>query len=241
MAYLPNINRAGQPALTGGKMDDCGLQVIDEDALKEIQKNPENFVEFSGVWRTQSFIDFMIHRVPDAECVNRIPAITSLCKDKKVLHLGCKGHSKAPSVLHTKLEEVCSFVFGIDKESTDTASDFIQADLDKEDWPLLLTEHEFDLIIASEILEHLSNAGLFFDNCRKFGCPIIVTVPNAYCHSRHAIMRKGIEYDNEQHVAIYSYNTLKTLLIRHGFEVEKFYWVDTPMPFFARGIMFVAK
>jgi hypothetical protein len=226
------------------------MDFVDPEKVADIIKqNPMDFVGLAGVYRTQAFLDTMVHRVPDAICVNRIQAVVTYCKDKKVLHLGCRGQSKEPSELHGEISTVATELWGVDIAEMDIPN-FILCNLDSSWWYYTIRDrlsirHEksvdFDLIVASEILEHLANAGQFFENCRKFKCPIVVTVPNAYCNSRFSIMRKGIEYDNVQHLAYYSYNTLKRLLERYGFNPKKFYWVDSVMPFFARGIMFYAE
>jgi hypothetical protein len=208
-----------------------------EETSRLVSGDPYNWIEFAGIFRTQEFIDTMLHRVPDSMVVMRKDFIKKYCKGKRVIHLGCRGHSEKPNDLHGELEQICSELWGVDIQSCHIPN-FIQMDLDKPGWHENVNR-SFDVLLATEILEHLSNPGIFLDECRKFDCEILLTVPNAFCHNRYNIMRIGIEYDNAQHVAYYSFKTIQVLSERHGFEIKEFYWADYPMKFYAKGLIFV--
>lgn len=208
-----------------------------KETLEIVTKDPMNWVEFTGVYRTQEFIDTMIHRVPDASIIMRVDFIKKYCKDKKVLHLGCRGHSKDPNPMHGELDKICSELWGVDIQECDIPN-FVLADLDGIGWHELIWD-KFDILLATEIMEHLGNPGIFLDECRQFDCEVLLTVPNAYCHSRHSLMRKGFEYDNFQHVACYSFHTVQTLTKRYGFDIIEFHWADSPMQYYSRGLVFV--
>lgn len=209
-----------------------------KEVKKLVSKEPLKYIEFAGIYRTQEFLDTMLHRVPDTSPINRKESILYFCKGKKVLHLGCRGHSKKPNPLHNELNTVCSELWGLDIEPCDIPN-FIQADLNKSGWEKHFTDQTFDVLLATEIIEHLSNAGIFLDACHSFDSKLFLTTPNAYDHNRYNIMQLGIEYNNYQHVAYYSYTTLKTLVERHQYEVVEFYWTDYPVQFFSRGLTFI--
>lgn len=210
-----------------------------KEVAKLIHNDPFGHIEFAGIYRTLEFLDTMLHRVPDSVWVERKAFIKEYCKDKKILHLGCRGHSKVPNELHYELMEVCPEVWGIDIEDCPGLDHFIKADLEHGEWVKELIGRGFEIILATEILEHLSNAGTFLDKLHLFGCDVLLTVPNAFDHNRHTIMQIGIEYDNAQHVCYYSYHTIKTLIERHGFQLKEFLWADYPVQFFSRGLIFV--
>ena len=171
---------------------------------------------------TPEYIEKQLHPIPDTKAVNRVEFIVSQCKGKKVLDIGSSGF------LRGILKPICELT-GIDKQAT---SD-IQCDVEKDPMP----DGEFELIVAGEILEHLSNPGMFLDNLKKYSCPIIITVPNAFSDNSG---RTGIENVNPEHVAWYSYNTLKTLMERHGYEVTEWYW-QHGQPYTAEGLIFVVR
>lgn len=178
--------------------------------------------------------DRMIHPFPDTEVVHRERFILSKCEGKVVLDIGCAGP------FHKKVEEVAKETWGIDRVDVDTPH-FFKADLNREPIPFPVNG-KFDLILCGEILEHLSNPGFFLDGLKGASCPIILSVPNAYCSYAIPYVKKGQENVNKEHVAWYSWKTLKTLVERHGFEVQEFYWSDSrpepPDQGFTEGLIF---
>ena len=95
---------------------------------------------------------------------------------------------------------------------------------------------DFDVIVAGELIEHLSNPGLFLDcvrkHLRKDGV-FLLTTPNRFSlpeiaavlvHNFIAAYSKAIA----KHVTCYDENLLKALLSRHGFtdfKVVYYEWV----------------
>lgn len=94
-----------------------------------------------------------------------------------------------------------------------------------------------ELIIAGEIIEHLSNAGHFLDLLREYGVPVILTTPNAFTTVGRQYLTKNIESVNREHVAWYSYHTLKTLIERHRFRLVEWFWYNG-QPLYAEGLIF---
>lgn len=210
------------------------------EVRKMVLANPEGYIELAGVYRIQGFIETMLHRVPDALCVNRIEYIVLNCKGRKVLDLGCRGESANPSELHGEILKVAEIVYGVDILDLDCPN-FFKMDLEKDDWVDVFKDKELDLIVASEIIEHLNNAGMFLEKVHQIGRPVIITVPNAHCQTQYSMLRAGIEYDNRTHVAKYSYHTMKNLLERHDFSLDYFAWLNWPRPYYSSHLLFVAK
>ncbi len=167
----------------------------------------------------------MLHPVPDTESVDRTIWLVKELKGKRVLHFGSAGP------LHGILKQVAE-MYGADREGN---CDFA---LDVETDPL--PDGEYDYILCGEILEHLSNPGVFLEKLKQYDCPIIITVPNAFSETGFFWLKKGAENVNKEHVAYYSYTTLKVLIERHGYREIGFYWYNGE-PLFAEGLIFVIR
>src|SRR5215213_1617120 len=100
--------------------------------------------------------------------VQRLEFIKSLCKGRKVLHLGCTNWPytldaiDAGTLLHKDLAAVAKDLYGFDfdQEGIDVLSSMgfdklFRADLEKLD-DVELNE-TFDVIVAGEMIEHLNN------------------------------------------------------------------------------------
>jgi cyclopropane fatty-acyl-phospholipid synthase-like methyltransferase len=91
----------------------------------------------------------------------------------------------------------------------------------------------FDVIVAADLIEHVSNAGAFLDRAREHlhtkGLLCVVT-PNLW--SANVVLKSlaGIQSQvNPEHTCWYDPVTLRQLLERHGFEPEEWYWQDYQM------------
>lgn len=181
----------------------------------------------------------------DFDSVQRVDLIKEMCTGRRVLHLGCTNWPytedaiTSKMLLHFDLEKVAAEIVGIDADQAGIAilerhgsTNLIQGDLERlESCPL---DGPFDVIVAGEVIEHVSNPGLFLDGIKRFmgeGSDLVLTTPNAYCAMRFVYYglrgRRGkAEPVHPDHVAYYSYSTLKLLVERHGFEVTRFYFYD---------------
>ena len=179
------------------------------------------------------------------ELVQRLELIRSVCAGKKVLHLGCTNWPytlqamEAGMLLHTDLAKSAAELYGFDydQEGIDVlagqgGTNLYRADLEKlEDVPL---DKTFEVIVAGEMIEHLNNPGLFLTGIKRFMTPstqLVVTTVNAYCGMRflvYGLRGKGglLEPVHPDHIAYYSYSTLKLLLERHDFNVDRFMFYD---------------
>jgi 2-polyprenyl-3-methyl-5-hydroxy-6-metoxy-1,4-benzoquinol methylase len=116
----------------------------------------------------------------------------------------------------------------------------VVVDLDAEPDKVCDFAGKVDVVLCGEILEHLSNPGRLLDAVRKLAVPIIVTVPNAFSSVGMRWIAKAKENVNKEHVAWYSYHTLKTLLERHGYELAEFFWYKGK-PLVAEGLVVLAR
>lgn len=179
----------------------------------------------SGPKIDKAYADKMLHQIPDAPVVDREKTILEACRGKRVLEFGATGP------LHDAIRDVAMDCLGIDRASGDGVIAF---DLDDVSQVRLPHFDEFDkdtgllpdVIVCGEVIEHLSNPGWFLTRLRKqyAGVKTIITVPNAFGSAGQKHLARGIENVNIDHVAWYSFRTLKTLLERAGYRDLEFAW-----------------
>lgn len=156
--------------------------------------------------------------------------IYPLVKDKSVLDIGCVEHTsesknKNPFWVHEFLNDCCN-VLGIDILEKDVNN------LRNEGYNMrvanaetFMLDKKFDVVFAGELIEHLSNPGLFLQRSRdhlKDNGYLLLTTPNAFYPPRLLGCIRTMADDptvNEEHTSWFSPTTLKTLLNREGFDV----------------------
>lgn len=184
--------------------------------------------------------------MPEAfSLVQRLDFIREACRGKRVLHLGCTNWPytleslEHNMLLHRELEQIADRVVGFDADEQGIETlrengsvNLHTADLERLD--LLELDETFDVIVAGEMIEHLNNPGLFLNGIKRFmnaETDLVLTTINAYCGMRFwQYGLKGKRGTQEpvhpDHVAYYSYSTLKLLIERHEMRVEKFLFYD---------------
>lgn len=179
------------------------------------------------------------------ELAQRVEFIKKMCVGKKVLHLGCTDYPYTDKMiennmlLHFRLGEIAKELYGFDfdQEGIDLLANagvknLYRADLENLDAVDL--DETFDVIIAGEMIEHLSNPGLFLRGIKRFmnkDTSLVITTINAYSGMRFLIYGlRGKGGANEpvhpDHVAYYSYSTLKLVVERENFFVKDFAFYD---------------
>lgn len=181
----------------------------------------------------------------DFDLVQRLEIIREFCSGKKVLHLGCTNYPytkeaiESNMLLHFDLEKICSDLWGLDGDAEGIeilrrhgSKQILSGDLENlAEVPIGST---FDVIVAGEMIEHLNNPGLFLNGIKRLmneESVLLLTTINAYCAMRFfyygARGRKGkAEPVHPDHVAYYSYSTLKLLVERHDLIMDKFLYYD---------------
>jgi SAM-dependent methyltransferase len=97
--------------------------------------------------------------------------------------------------------------------------DVVQADA--EDFEL---GRSFDVIVAGEVLEHLSNPRGFLLSARRHlrsEGRLVITTPNPWFFAYSWLALFGEPPENTEHTAWYTLGTLRELLRRAGFEIER--------------------
>ncbi len=177
--------------------------------------------------------------------VHRVEFIKKISEGKKVLHLGCTNSPftnksiENEMLLHHDLKKVAKELYGFDYDQEGLEiferigeKNIFWADLESlEDVAL---DETFDVIIAGEMIEHLSNPGLFLKGIQRFmnaETRLVITTINAYSGMRfftYGVRGKGgvNEPVHPDHVAYYSYKTLNLVVERENLEIKEFLYYD---------------
>lgn len=177
------------------------------------------------------------NKISNIKLLNRVSYIQEICKGKRVLHLGATDAPETINavssgrLLHNYLSEVAGYLVGIDinSEMIQWLSDnckiknICYGNIENfEDYP----QEYFDVIVAGEILEHLSNPGKALDSIHavtKLYTKLVLTVPNAYSFKGFCRALLKHELIHPDHTLYHSPHTLKALLERHGFSVDSYF------------------
>lgn len=166
----------------------------------------------------------MYHTVPHAPVVDRAAYLLSMAKNRCVLDIGASGY----------MSEAIAKVAGEYHSMNITSAEY-EIDLDNANGLPVIPGVE--IVIAGEVIEHLSNAGRFLDMLHVYPCPVILTTPNAFSEAARRKILEGIEAVNPEHVAWYSWYTLTNLVHRHGYNIISWYWYNGK-PGTAEGLIF---
>lgn len=177
----------------------------------------------------------MIHKIPELPVVDRKTYIVKQCEGKKVLHLGA-----ASGALHEMIKVAALTAYALDIVPM-TADNYICYDLEQCHATEMPPITGLELIVAGEILEHITNPGHMLKRIGvTYNCPLLISVPNAFASSGSLSVAKGVEMVNSDHVAYYSYWTLKTLLEKCSYQIQDTGWYNGK-PRFAEGLVMLAK
>lgn len=157
-----------------------------------------------------------------------------LTAEKVVLDVGCAHHDSARSAdpywLHQHLHRKCPKLIGLELEEDEAQKlcekgfNVINGDICD---PTLSKsfKNKFDVIVAGEVIEHLSNPGIFLENCNAMlnqnGLLIISTPYPWNFFNIFSMIIRGSTPIHEQHTAWYDETVLRQLLQRYGFRVDK--------------------
>lgn len=172
---------------------------------------------------------------------NRYDYIKRFIKNKDVLDLGCVDHKAETETtkrfwLHKFIKSHAKSVLGVDNEKEEVKK------LVKKGYNIIIDDVEtFDLkkkyerIVAGELIEHLSNVGLFLHSVKKHmnkDSLFLITTPNTFAMRR--MIRNiffGTNPNNVHHTYYFDYRTLKENFDRADFEiVEWYYFYDSTKP-----------
>jgi 2-polyprenyl-3-methyl-5-hydroxy-6-metoxy-1,4-benzoquinol methylase len=168
---------------------------------------------------------------------NREDFILNYCKGKRVLHIGfsdypyTKEKVQRNELLHTKIKQKGSYVLGIDNDINSIAAySKATGDYDVaytnilEEYTKEIVDKNFDVIVLSEVLEHLSNpykAVKILHNAFKQDTKIVVTVPNYTSLDSFAASLNNTESIHQHHYWYFSPFTIQKLFNKEQFKCEQ--------------------
>lgn len=195
---------------------------------------PPEAVPSEPRWR--DVYDFLSHVRKSAITMEKADFILGHCRGRDVLDVGCVDHTAdaadQSNWLHARLVGVARSCQGIDTAEEEVArlaakgyrvlvGDVEQLDL----------EDRFDVIVAGDVVEHLSNPGLFLSGARRHlrsGGVLVLTTPNAHSADQFArALVANYTAFNPQHTACFDPAALWELASRNGLEVAEFAWLRT--------------
>lgn len=184
--------------------------------------------------------------------MDRTSYLVKRAKGHRVLHVGCTDHPitryriASKNLLHASLTEEASSLVGIDnslqginilKENGFTNVRFMDAE------EINLTER-FDVIIAGDVLEHMSNPGKFLEKVGQLlnqNGTLVVGVPNAYSFNILKYLVNGYEPTHKDHTYYFSVKTLSELCSRYGLLPTKLIFTVQPEGEDGRSLMVLLR
>lgn len=175
------------------------------------------------------------HYIPD-----RDKWILNLCAGKKVLHLGCTDwpvtddRLERSELLHQKLAGACALLVGVDPDEDGmsklmrfmphhtfhvTKAEDMRSNAE-------ITGTSWDIILAADVVEHISNVGSALDSVSSLMRPstkLLITTPSAFSIKRLVAWSLGNqEHVHPDHCYYFSPSTMHQILSRSGLKIEEY-------------------
>jgi len=182
----------------------------------------------------------LLRRWPPAE---RFPLVESkfgrileLAEGRDVLDCGCIGDvaetpEEAKLASHDQIAKRAKYCLGIDvwKDEVEKRRamgyNMVYGNVET-----MSLGRQFDVIVASDLIEHLANPGLFLERAREHlreGGRLCLVTPNAQSLNASTKAFLGAKVAvNPEHTCWYDPTTLRQLLARFHFRPEEEYWQD---------------
>lgn len=186
--------------------------------------------------------DEFVSYLATAQWEDKEDFIASLCSAKDVADLGCLDHTALEALslgekwLHARIRAVAKSCVGVDIAADEVAKlkeagigDIVIQDVEK-----LNLGRKFEVIVAGDIIEHLSNPGLFLDRVKAHmnkDSEFVFSTPNPFSIEQMigAIADHRIAV-HPQHTCWICPRVAWELLRRHGFEIIDLVWARTRFP-----------
>lgn len=170
----------------------------------------------------------------------RFDFLVSRASGHNVLHVGCvdsgllEERLAQGSLLHARLAAVATRLSGVDADGDGIRllgelgfTELVEADVCSSTWTEAFEDQHPDVVIASEVIEHLLEPGAFLKEVQSLLEPertqLIITVPNAFRLETLRQMLHGVEFVHPDHKYWFSYRTLCHLIRSAGLRVDEVY------------------
>jgi 2-polyprenyl-3-methyl-5-hydroxy-6-metoxy-1,4-benzoquinol methylase len=159
--------------------------------------------------------------------------ILELAEGRDVLDVGCIGGpgERIEDTSHFRLEERARSCLGIDTQAAEierwraAGHEVVLADAET-----FQIGRRFDVVVAADLIEHLSNPGMFLQTAWKHLNPsgrLCLVTPNALSLNNALKSLAGVKVRvNPDHTCWFDRVTLRQLLARYRFRIIEEYWQD---------------
>ena len=173
-----------------------------------------------------------LERIRIERPVDRVTWIAERCRGRHVLDLGAYDETALAKVdtehwLHGRIALVAASVLGVDRatdlppqgRATGPTSRIVPGDATALDATLLASQR-IDVVVASELIEHLPDTLAFLGMLRRLlpGRELIASTPNATSVTNALLALAARESSHRDHLQIYSLKTLGALCREAGIE-----------------------
>jgi len=172
------------------------------------------------------------------EIIGKDELIVDLCQGKEVLDIGCIDHSYKTALalgnkwLHKRIKDVSTSLVGLDMLEEDARI------LNEKGYNIVIANAEnfeldkkFDVVVAGDLIEHLSNIGNFLDAAQKHLKPeglLIITTPNPFnVEQFFMILFENHIMVNNQHTVWIDPRVMWETATRHNYKIDNFHWIET--------------
>ena len=143
------------------------------------------------IWETK---DFFIQKISTENIEEpRFQYFEDICKDKKVLHIGCADDMffSPTQNLHINLSTKCKELHGLDI-SLDGIKKLKEHFNGKYFTSIKDCDKEYDIILIPEVIEHIDNLKIFLDDVFSLNYKqMIITAPNIMHYSKEMIQEEN--------------------------------------------------
>ena len=162
--------------------------------------------------------------------MNLDPLLKKHCTGKIVLEVGCAGQAHKFRVHKIIRSFKPSYLLGIDIQENEIEAgkkqgyNVMVGNIEDELLLMDMDRLQFDVIVMTEVIEHLNNCGLAINNIKKLMKPkgvLIITTPNCFTPKwLQQMQQHGKTNTNPDHVMWFDWQTLTALFGRFGMKVE---------------------
>ena len=168
----------------------------------------------------------------------RDEALVKLCRDKKVVHIGCTDWPNQEqlmslgTLLHQKLFKSVDKIVGVDidkngilaYQSMYPQEVFLVGDVaESHDLRKDLCDQEIDIVLIPDVIEHIEDGKKFLlgvrDIALESGAQVVLTTPNAFALKTFLPVFLNRDYTHPDHCALHNEFTLKHLIESANFEI----------------------
>ena len=200
--------------------------------IKLLEKVHASFSQFET---KRQFIDYAFNSF---EAIDKSRLISSLCRGKDVLDVGCIDHSYQVAMnlgdrwLHKQIKEVSQSLVGLDILEEDAKQ------LNTHGYNIMVANAEsfdlgrkFDVVVVGDLIEHLGNIGSFLTSLEKHlhkDSIVIITTPNPFNIEQTMLcFFEGQTIVNDEHTVWIDPKVMYELIQRSNLRIVDFYWVET--------------